>query len=109
MGVPKRLTEMQKRFCQYLVFGGAEGPVNKMEAAELAGASHVYHGWAVAVEERRVATVAVLQDESRWRRRRPLALIREQRRAVRDAGLVHKEWERQQEEEEETKKKQKRK
>ena len=40
MGVPKRLTEMQKRFCQYLVFGGPEGPVNKMEAAELAGYSH---------------------------------------------------------------------
>ena len=30
---------MQKRFCQYLVFGGPEGPVNKMEAAELAGYS----------------------------------------------------------------------
>ena len=30
---------MQKRFCQYLVFGGPDGPVNKMEAAELAGYS----------------------------------------------------------------------
>ena len=30
---------MQKRFCQYLVFGGPEGPVNKKEAAELAGYS----------------------------------------------------------------------
>ena len=40
MGVPKRLTEMQKRVCQYLVFGGPDGPVNKMEAAELAGYSH---------------------------------------------------------------------
>jgi len=39
MGLPKRLTEMQKRFCQYLVFGGPDGPVNKMEAAELAGYS----------------------------------------------------------------------
>ena len=39
MGAPKRLTEMQKRFCQYLVFGGPDGPVNKMEAAELAGYS----------------------------------------------------------------------
>ncbi len=39
MGVPKRLTEMQKRFCQFLVFGGPDGPVNKMEAAELAGYS----------------------------------------------------------------------
>ena len=39
MGDQRRLTEMQKRFCQYLVFGGPEGPVNKMEAAELAGYS----------------------------------------------------------------------
>ena len=30
---------MQKRFCQYLVFGGPDGRVNKMEAAELAGYS----------------------------------------------------------------------
>ena len=39
MGVPKRLTEMQKRFAEYLIFGGPEGPVNKMEAAILAGYS----------------------------------------------------------------------
>ena len=39
MGVPKRLTEMQKRFAEYLVFGGPEAPVNKAEAAELAGYS----------------------------------------------------------------------
>jgi len=39
MGVPKRLTEMQKRFAEFLVFGGATGPVNKKEAAELAGYS----------------------------------------------------------------------
>ena len=39
MGVPKRLTEMQKRFAEYLIFGGPEGPVNKSEAAELAGYS----------------------------------------------------------------------
>jgi phage terminase small subunit len=39
MGVPKRLTEMQKRFAEYLVFGGPEGPVSKSEAAELAGYS----------------------------------------------------------------------
>ena len=43
------------------------------------------------------ACVALLQGAARWRRRRPLALIREQRRAVRDAGLVHKRWEREQE------------
>ena len=39
MGVPKRLTEMQKRFAEYLVFGGPDGPVSKAEAAELAGYS----------------------------------------------------------------------
>ena len=39
MGVPKRLTEMQKRFAEYLVFGGPDGPVTKSEAAELAGYS----------------------------------------------------------------------
>ena len=39
MGVPKRLTEMQKRFAEYLIFGGPEGPVNKAEAAKLAGYS----------------------------------------------------------------------
>jgi len=39
MGVPKRLTEMQKRFAELLVFGGPEGPVSKSEAAELAGYS----------------------------------------------------------------------
>jgi len=37
MGVPKRLTEMQKRFAEYLVFGGPDGVVNKTEAAKLAG------------------------------------------------------------------------
>jgi len=39
MGVPKRLTEMQKRFAEFLVFGSAEGPLSKGEAAELAGYS----------------------------------------------------------------------
>ena len=39
MGLSKRLTEMQKRFAEYLVFGGPKGPVNKKEAAELAGYS----------------------------------------------------------------------
>ncbi len=39
MGVPKRLTEMQKRFAEFLVFGGPDGPVNKAEAAKLAGYS----------------------------------------------------------------------
>tara|TARA_R100001594_G_scaffold66305_1_gene100566 strand:- start:149 stop:691 length:543 start_codon:yes stop_codon:yes gene_type:complete len=39
MGLPKRLTEMQKRFAEYLVFGGPDGPVSQSEAAELAGYS----------------------------------------------------------------------
>jgi len=39
MGVPKRLTEMQRRFAEHLIFGGPEGPVNKSEAAKLAGYS----------------------------------------------------------------------
>jgi len=39
MGLPKRLTEMQKRFAEFLVFGGPDGPVSKSEAAEMAGYS----------------------------------------------------------------------
>ena len=37
MGLPKRLTEMQKRFAELLVFGGPDGPLTKSEAAVLAG------------------------------------------------------------------------
>ena len=39
MGVPKRLTEMQQRFAEYLVFGGPDGPMSKREAAVAAGYS----------------------------------------------------------------------
>ena len=39
MGVPKRLTEMQQRFAEFLVFGGPEGPMSKTEAALAAGYS----------------------------------------------------------------------
>jgi hypothetical protein len=39
MGVPKRLTEMQQRFAEHLVFGGPEGPMSKAEAAIAAGYS----------------------------------------------------------------------
>ena len=39
MGVPKRLTEMQQRFAEFLVFGGPEGPMTKREAAVAAGYS----------------------------------------------------------------------
>ena len=39
MGVPKRLTEMQKRFAECLVFGGPDGPMTKREAAVAAGYS----------------------------------------------------------------------
>ena len=39
MGVPKRLTEMQKRFAEFVVFGGPDGPMSQMEAAIAAGYS----------------------------------------------------------------------
>ena len=37
MGVPKRLTEMQQRFAELLVFGNADGPLTQTEAAIQAG------------------------------------------------------------------------
>ena len=37
MGVPKRLTEMQMRFAEFIVFGGADGPMTQGEAAIAAG------------------------------------------------------------------------
>jgi hypothetical protein len=39
MGVPKRLTEMQMRFAEYVVFGGPDGPMTQTEAAASAGYS----------------------------------------------------------------------
>ena len=36
MGVPKRLTEMQIRFAEIIVFGGPDGPVTGREAATIA-------------------------------------------------------------------------
>ena len=33
MGVPKRLTEMQQRFAEFLVFGDENGPLTQTEAA----------------------------------------------------------------------------
>ena len=39
MGLPKRLTEMQKKFAELLIFGGPDGPLTKSEAARLAGYS----------------------------------------------------------------------
>ena len=39
MGVPKRLTEMQQRFAEFLVFGGPDGPMTKRESAIAAGYS----------------------------------------------------------------------
>ena len=39
MGVPKRLTEMQQRFAEFLVFGNENGPMTKREAAIAAGYS----------------------------------------------------------------------
>ena len=37
MGVAKRLTEMQKKFAEFIVFGGPEGPMTQAEAAIAAG------------------------------------------------------------------------
>ena len=39
MGVPRRLTEMQMRFAEFVVFGGPEGPMTQGEAAIAAGYS----------------------------------------------------------------------
>ena len=39
MGVPKRLTEMQMRFAEFIVFGGLDGPMTQGEAAIAAGYS----------------------------------------------------------------------
>ena len=39
MGVPKRLTEMQKRFAEFIVFGGPDGVLTQTEAAKMAGYS----------------------------------------------------------------------
>jgi len=39
MGIPKRLTEMQMRFAEFIVFGGPEGPMTQGEAAIAAGYS----------------------------------------------------------------------
>ena len=39
MGVPKRLTEMQMRFAEFIVFGGPNGPMTQGEAAAAAGYS----------------------------------------------------------------------
>ena len=37
MGVPKRLTEMQMRFAEFIVFGDKDGPMTQGEAAIAAG------------------------------------------------------------------------
>ena len=39
MGVPKRLTEMQMRFAEFVVYGGPDGPMTQGEAAIAAGYS----------------------------------------------------------------------
>jgi len=39
MGLPKRLTEMQMKFAELLVFGDTDGPITKTEAAIRAGYS----------------------------------------------------------------------
>ena len=39
MGLPKRLTEMQRRFAEFLVFGDENGQLTQSEAAIKAGYS----------------------------------------------------------------------
>ena len=39
MGVPKRLTELQMRFAEFIIFGGPDGPMTQGEAAIAAGYS----------------------------------------------------------------------
>ena len=39
MGLPNRLTDMQKRFAEFYVFGDEHGPLTKTEAAKRAGYS----------------------------------------------------------------------
>ena len=39
MGLPKRLTEMQMKFAEFLVFGDENGPLTQTEAALKAGYS----------------------------------------------------------------------
>ena len=39
MGVPKRLTEMQMRFAEFVVFGDKDGHMTQAEAAIAAGYS----------------------------------------------------------------------
>ena len=39
MGVPKRLTEMQMRFAEFVVFGDTDGAMTQAEAAIAAGYS----------------------------------------------------------------------
>lgn len=52
----------------------------------------VTEGLALADEPATHPCIGVVQRSSRWRRRRPLALIREQRRAVRDAKSAKLVW-----------------
>ena len=45
MGVPKRLTEMQMRFAEFVVFGGVDGPMTQGESAIAArSASDSFNG-----------------------------------------------------------------
>ena len=34
MGVPKRLTEMQMRFSEFVVFGGPDGPMTQVRSSD---------------------------------------------------------------------------
>lgn len=50
------------------------------------------HEMAVEAKEWRDEAVDVLQHASRWQRRRPLALVREQRAAARDEAMARRVW-----------------
>jgi phage terminase small subunit len=63
MGLPKRLTEMQKRFAELLVFGGPDGPLTKSEAAKLAGYSEKNRGKAAGLYiDRKIIKTGKLED-----------------------------------------------
>lgn len=59
-----------------------------LDQERLADESHLQHAAAVQKEVARRVALVMLHGESRWRRRRALALIREQRLAAKDDELA---------------------
>jgi phage terminase small subunit len=60
MGLPKRLTEMQMRFAELLVFGDEHGPLTQTEAAVKAG----YSPKRARQEDRKIIKTGKLEDMS---------------------------------------------